>query len=145
MTADGLWHLYEWNLADSAGWDAFAGVTANGQIDGPITTIDSIFISSLSDQSATVLLDAVSYNPNGSLSRLVPGPTSAADYVAWRKYDGSSAGYDQWRANFGEPAGAGSSAAGDLPLQTAVPEPTTLAMLILAASGWCLGRRGPQR
>jgi len=75
VIADGLWHLYEWNLADSARWDAFAGAAANGQIDGPIMTIDSIFISSLFDQNATVLIDAVSYNPNGSLAALVPEPT----------------------------------------------------------------------
>jgi hypothetical protein len=140
VTADGLWHLYEWNLADAAGWNAFAGAAANGQIDGPIMTIDSIFISSLIDQNATVLLDAVLYNPHGSLAALVPGPTSAADYVEWRKNDGSSAGYDLWRANFGAPAGVGIVAAGASRSPSAVPEPATSVLLMLTAAGWCLGR-----
>jgi hypothetical protein len=81
VIADGQWHLYEWDLADAAEWDAFAGAAANGQIDGPIMTIDSIFVSSLIDQNATVLLDAVSYNPNGTLAAIVPEPTNITALV----------------------------------------------------------------
>src|SRR5205823_5195918 len=66
---DGLWHLYEWNLADPAQWDAFTSA-ANGQIDGPIMTIDSIFISSLLDHDATVWLDARGWNPDGRLTNI---------------------------------------------------------------------------
>jgi hypothetical protein len=54
------------------------------------------------------------------------GIVNAADYVVWRKTDGSQAGYDLWRANFGRTAGHGSLASGT------VPEPAT-AMLLLAA------------
>ncbi|MGB7156509.1 MAG: phosphodiester glycosidase family protein [Tepidisphaeraceae bacterium] len=78
VIADGEWHLYEWNLADASEWDAFAGAAANGQIDGPVTTVDSIFITSLLDQNATAWLDALSYNPNGSIAALVPEPASAS-------------------------------------------------------------------
>ena len=57
----------------------------------------------------------------------------AADYVLWRKnpaaFGGSPAGYNTWRANFGNHAGSGSSL-GD---GTSVPEPAT------AALACCLG------
>ena len=76
IIADGQWHLYEWNLADAAQWDSF--FNGNGQIDGPFTTVDSIFISSLLDQDAQVWVDALAYNPNGSLAALVPEPGGLA-------------------------------------------------------------------
>ena len=71
IIADGQWHLYEWNLADAAQWDSFNN--GNGEINGSFTTIDSIFVSSLLDQDARVWVDAVAYNPNGSLAA-VPEP-----------------------------------------------------------------------
>jgi hypothetical protein len=69
------------------------------------------------------------------------GTVDAADYVVWRKSDGTQTGYNLWRANFGQPAGAGTSAAGDSPAHAAVPEPASSAPLIIAVAGWCL-RRG---
>ncbi len=63
------------------------------------------------------------------------GVVDAADYVLWRKspssYGGSPAGYDTWRANFGRTAGSGASSA--LSVDTAVPEPTSCVLLLLAA------------
>ena len=38
------------------------------------------------------------------------GTVDAADYVAWRKNDGTQTGYDVWRAHFGETAGVGTGA-----------------------------------
>jgi hypothetical protein len=58
------------------------------------------------------------YNQNGTVD--------AADYVVWRKTDGSQAGYDVWRTNFGRTAGSGSS------LAAAVPEPQSLLLLLVA-------------
>jgi hypothetical protein len=58
------------------------------------------------------------YNRNGIVD--------AADYVVWRKSDGTQPGYDLWRANFGRTAGGGTglaSAAG-------VPEPTSLCLVL---------------
>jgi hypothetical protein len=72
LIADGMWHLYQWNLADAAQWDNFTSA-ANGQIDGPVTTIDSIIISSPQDHDATVWLDAIGYNPDGPLTN-IPEP-----------------------------------------------------------------------
>jgi hypothetical protein len=56
------------------------------------------------------------------------GTVDAADYVVWRKTDGTHAEYDSWRANFGEPAGSGSVAGAN----ATVPEPTTLVMVVAA-------------
>jgi hypothetical protein len=87
------------------------------------------------------------YNGNGSVD--------AADYVVWRKTLGNmvapfagadgngssqidSPDYNVWRGNFGETTGAESSL--DSSLQTAVPEPTSLLLLFIAA-GFAVGRR----
>ncbi|HEX2475324.1 MAG TPA: PEP-CTERM sorting domain-containing protein [Lacipirellulaceae bacterium] len=64
------------------------------------------------------------------------GKVDAADYVVWRKRDGSQAGYNTWRTNFGRTAGSGSAISG-----TAVPEPGTFVLLAAALVGAALGRR----
>jgi hypothetical protein len=56
------------------------------------------------------------------------GSVDAADYVVWRKTDGSQEGYDTWRAHFGETAGSGSGATASA--NAAVPEPTALGLLL---------------
>jgi PEP-CTERM motif len=64
----------------------------------------------------------------------------AADYVIWRKTNGTQVGYDAWRTNFGATSGSG---AGSVSSQTAVPEPSTFvsAALSLAAAGLFLSKR----
>jgi hypothetical protein len=68
------------------------------------------------------------------------GKVDAADYVVWRKTDGSQQGYDTWRNNFGAMAGSGaaSAAAGAV---AAVPEPASLMLLVFAASLGAVWRR----
>jgi hypothetical protein len=71
------------------------------------------------------------------------GKVDAGDYVTWRKNDGTSnalandnglgtpigpAHYDLWRANFGNPPGAGAGAM----VAGTVPEPTTLLLFFSA-------------
>jgi T5SS/PEP-CTERM-associated repeat protein len=54
---------------------------------------------------------------------------NAADYVVWRKTDGTPAGYNEWRANFGQPApGAGGI--------STVPEPATLLSFAIGGLAW---------
>jgi formylglycine-generating enzyme required for sulfatase activity len=65
------------------------------------------------------------------------GDIDGADYVYWRKTGGPPADYNTWRTNFGRALarGAGSSSPFPLPpsnLDSAVPEPTSLATLLLA-------------
>jgi hypothetical protein len=72
------------------------------------------------------------YNNNGIVD--------AADYVVWRKGLGTmytQSDYEVWRAHFGQAAGSGAGAIAN----TAVPEPTTLGLLMLAATAWRF-RRG---
>ena len=66
---------------------------------------------------------AVFAAPSGDYN--ADGWVDAADYVAWRKFDGSPSGYDSWRANFGLPDGGLGS--------RSVPEPSTSALAALAA------------
>ena len=65
------------------------------------------------------------------------GTVDAADYIVWRKTGGTQAEYDTWRANFGETLGSGAGAS----MNSTVPEPATLVMLIVAAFGIRLRRR----
>jgi hypothetical protein len=59
-----------------------------------------------------------------------------ADYVVWRKTDGTAAGYNAWRTHFGN-AAAGSGQA------SAVPEPCSWALLLsLLMMGGCRARFG---
>ena len=58
------------------------------------------------------------------------GIVDAADYVVWRKTGGSQSGYNDWRSHFGLPAGSGAALPSAEPLSAAVPEPSTLAMLL---------------
>jgi hypothetical protein len=50
------------------------------------------------------------------------GVVDAADYVWWRKHDGTPAGYNAWTANFGLTSGSSSAATGSASA-LAVPEP----------------------
>jgi lysophospholipase L1-like esterase len=76
------------------------------------------------------------------------GAVDAADYIVWRDTLGAagpglaadgnrdqivdSADYDLWRARFGTIAGSASATGAT----SAVPEPATLMLLVLAATGW---------
>jgi hypothetical protein len=68
---------------------------------------------------------------------LIPGDfnldniVDAADYVVWRKTDGTQAGYNLWRTNFGRTVSGGSNV---LSADVAVPEPATHLILFLGLS-----------
>jgi T5SS/PEP-CTERM-associated repeat protein len=62
------------------------------------------------------------------------GTVNAADYVVWRKSDGTQEGYNLWRANFGRTGGAGAVAHG------IVPEPASAFFLVLATACMFLAR-----
>ena len=59
----------------------------------------------------------------------------AADYVVWRKTDGTLAGFNEWRANFGWTSSAGSGGI------SSVPEPSTLLALPMCGLALFLRRR----
>jgi hypothetical protein len=60
------------------------------------------------------------------------GTVDAADYVVWRKTDNSTAGYNDWRTNFGATLGPGGGSGSAQP--AAIPEPTTMLMLLTATA-----------
>jgi hypothetical protein len=83
----------------------------------------------------------------GPQSTLLPGDynqdgtVDAADYVVWRKSDGTPAGYDKWRANFGASLGlsSGSMLPSAEPLSSAIPEPSAICLCALAAACAVIG------
>jgi probable HAF family extracellular repeat protein len=61
------------------------------------------------------------------------GVVDAADYVVWRKTDGTPAGYNAWRTHFGQSTANGSAAPGSAGgSSAAVPEPASLPLVLLA-------------
>jgi GH25 family lysozyme M1 (1,4-beta-N-acetylmuramidase) len=103
VIADGRWHLYEWNLDDESQWAAWAG-GANGTIDGPTVTIDSIQFAGAGD--ALFFLDGVAHNPNGSLLAELgdfdyDGDVDDVDFSIWQGSYGTAIGasFDQGDAN----------------------------------------------
>jgi T5SS/PEP-CTERM-associated repeat protein len=108
----------------------FAILTANNIVDNGLAlggTAASSF--SLLVSNTSVILQAIAPGVPGDYNQ--NGVVDAADYVVWRKTDGTPAGYNTWRANFGRTVGTGAGASAS----ASVPEPTTLVMLIVAAVG----------
>ncbi|HEX2474825.1 MAG TPA: PEP-CTERM sorting domain-containing protein, partial [Lacipirellulaceae bacterium] len=64
------------------------------------------------------------------------GNVDATDYVVWRKGLGTvytQSHYAIWRSHFGQTAGSGAVLPSAEPLSAAVPEPTALVLLLIAA------------
>ncbi len=99
--------------------------------------------------SADLMWNASQLHTTGVLSVALAGDfnfdgkVNAADYVLWRRNDGTQAGYDAWRANFGEMTGSGS--AEDSPSQAAVPEPASAMLLAAIMAGFAVCRPGRRR
>jgi hypothetical protein len=74
-------------------------------------------------QVAAVAAINADYNSDGSVD--------AADFVAWRKSDGSPAGYDRWRTHFGSLPGGGAFAGA---AARPVPEPSTLLLSVMVTA-----------
>jgi hypothetical protein len=66
------------------------------------------------------------------------GTVDAADYVVWRRIDGTQAGYDAWRTNFRRTAGSGNATAA-VSFEAAVPEPVSWLLAVLMT--WFVGGR----
>lgn len=78
VTADGEWHLYEWNLGNANDWAGFAGTGVNGAVNNATVSLDSVYISMAddpADRDATFWIDNIAYNASGNLSP-VPEPST---------------------------------------------------------------------
>jgi hypothetical protein len=91
---------------------------------------------------ATNIMDEY-FSGSGIITVVLPGDfngdnkVDAADYVYWRKNGLSAQDYQIWRTHFGQTAGSGAGAIAN----AAVPEPATIAILIVGMLGMCLCRR----
>jgi hypothetical protein len=111
-------------LDDSGTQWLYSGAGGSAPVQSSVSGLGNSFTYNIAPRSLVVLLiPAIELDGdfNGD------GTVDAADYVVWRKTDGTPEGYDAWRANFGQTAGSGSSSS------PAVPEPATAVLLILAA------------
>jgi len=102
MIADGKWHLYEWDLQDDDQWQGW--VDGDGLIDTVDFTIDSIQIFG-PDVGATIFIDDIGHNKNGSLIYLfsTPGdfePDGDVDFADYSRFA------SQWPGGYAESAGA---------------------------------------
>jgi hypothetical protein len=124
--------------------NTFAFLSAAGGVSGAFDTLSlpalsaglswSINYNSTNVQLSVVEALAGDFNSDGSVD--------AADYVAWRKTNGTQAGYNVWRANFGQTAGRGSLLPGSSSFHDAVPEPCGALLLIFATALSSARRRG---
>jgi len=136
VIADGQWHLYQWQFDDATQWNSASG--GNGVIDGDVVTIDAIVFKGNGD--ATIYLDTVAHNPNGSLAPL-DGDFNADWLVDDKDYDLWKAGFDStnldgadfldWQQNFTSTVSAETAT-------TSVPEPGAVVLTLAALLG--LGR-----
>jgi hypothetical protein len=133
-------------------WASTAQTVADVQawLNSPATNFGWMMIGDESQKTTAQRFDSQNMNDTSKRPKLVVnftpglqgdynnnGVVDAADYVVWRNNNGTQAEYNTWRANFGTTS-PGIGAANAVP---AVPEPLTLVMLMVAASGWCLQRR----
>jgi hypothetical protein len=123
-----------------------------GELTTVIKTGDPLFGSTIPEGNDSLSLGRFGLDPEGSgrivfyyeltdgregiaVATPIPEPTGdfnedgvvdAADYVVWRKNNGSQQEYDTWRANFGTMPGTSSA------FVTSVPEPRAWSLLSIA-------------
>ncbi len=144
-TLDGALDLSLINGFTPSGGQQFTILTAGSIVDnGFVLTGSAASLFNLVVNSTSVMLQAIGlagdYNGNGIVD--------AADYTVWRDHLGQSvtlfndttpgsvtqADYNVWKSNLGNHAGSGSGA------NAAVPEPTTLLMLLAGTLAICSRR-----
>jgi GH35 family endo-1,4-beta-xylanase len=122
--------IQDWDGNTANGWTTqlTQSLSANGTInfdgyygDYEITAGGKKYTLSLKKGTSSYTIGGLPGDFNGD------GKVDAADYLVWRKTDGSSAGYNLWRTNFGKTLGSGAGTSANV----AVPEPTTLVLLFM--------------
>jgi len=104
---------------------------ASSRHGGPMM-IDDIYLDSSNDSHLTNPILPVSLEGDYNFDNVV----DAADYTVWRDSGGTPDGYDTWKANFGNSAGAGA-----LVTNAAVPEPSSTLIICLLVAVIAAGAR----
>jgi len=140
---------FDASLAESKLWidpvdETSASVSHTGASTSIGTIINRIILRQADDYAgkqfvdnvvvATTFAEALNGGVTGNGDFNGDGFVDAADYVVWRKNDGSQDGYNEWLANFGSVAGSGSVAV------AGVPEPAS-ALLLMVSVGLLSGMR----
>ena len=157
-------YLLPANVANNTGAGGLTGVVSGGTTTLYATNYANELIS-IVDTGASSVPTVLATAPTNTTFRgiaFVPsaagitgdynndGKVDAGDYVTWEKAEGTNnvlandpiggtigAGqYNQWRANFGKPPGAGSGLEG-----AAVPEPASAVLLVIGLAAFCSRRR----
>ena len=74
LTADGQWHLYQWNLNDATQWVSFAN-DADGAVTSAGVTLDGLYFTSSIPENATIYFDDLAWTESGAIA--VPEPAAA--------------------------------------------------------------------
>jgi hypothetical protein len=146
-TLDGMLDVSLINGFAPALGNSFEILRAEGGIFGAFSDV-------MLPELATGLLWNVVYSNFSVLLQVAPGllgdynedgSVDAADYVVWRKTDGSQAGYDLWRSNFGRTAGSRATAGWAPPegwsSSASIPEPAGIVMVLSASLAGLYRRR----
>jgi hypothetical protein len=88
-----------------------------------------VFSALFTDNTSGVFVFDFSDQLSGDFNQ--DGTVDSADFVMWRKTNGSPSDYNTWLANFGQTTGGGSAS------YTMVPEPTATLWLMLALIMGC--------
>jgi non-ribosomal peptide synthetase component F len=108
----------------------FTIATYTGAVTGTLTVPSGILVNYGTGTNSQITMTINSLSLPGDYNS--DGKVDGADYVLWRKspstYGGNPAGYNTWRAHFGQSAGAGSSLGSG-----AVPEPASWLLVCLGA------------
>jgi hypothetical protein len=130
-TAGGAKVWWDGSIVYDAPVDGGGDVNAGGYVEfgsgtywqvnaGTVVDFDWVGFGDVNDFPVPPDIDA-DYNSDGVVD--------AADYVVWRKNDGSPPGYEAWRADFGKTFGAAAGSSSTGPQSATVPEPSALMML----------------
>jgi hypothetical protein len=128
-------NFYHLSACDAGSADGLEGTLMNGCVlpNGERLYITQFDLATYADMGYPLAQLPGDYNDNGTVD--------AADYAVWRKgvaVAPTQANYNLWRANFDMSSPGGGSV---IDVNAPVPEPATLAMLILAAAGVSTRRR----
>lgn len=88
IASDGEWHIYEWDLdnqmGSADGWGAVAGIVAgDADVQNGTYTIDSVlFRHTATPATATIFMDIVARNTDGTLSSVFVAVPEAGSFAA---------------------------------------------------------------